>query len=80
MGSLFGNVHPDAAPVRQFAHDAEVRRDMLDPFLNRGYPTTEPLLKELFDLRHEMATWPNVHPMPGRGSPAAGGVAPAWSA
>ncbi|WP_148615373.1 M3 family metallopeptidase [Nocardioides rubriscoriae] len=48
--------YPDAVPVRQFAHDAEVRRDMLDAFLNRGYPTTEPLLKELFDLRHELAT------------------------
>jgi thimet oligopeptidase len=48
--------YPDAVPVRQFCHDADVRRDMLDAFLNRGYPTTEPLLKELFDLRHEMAT------------------------
>lgn len=48
--------YPDAVPVRQFAHDAGVRRDMLDAFLNRGYPTTEPLLQELFDLRHELAT------------------------
>ncbi len=48
--------YPDAVPVRQFAHDADVRRDMLDAFLSRGYPTTEPLLKELFDLRHELAT------------------------
>ena len=37
--------YPDAVPVRQFAHDADVRRDMLDAFLNRGYPTTEPLLQ-----------------------------------
>ncbi|MDO9456243.1 M3 family metallopeptidase [Nocardioides sp.] len=48
--------YPDAVPVRQFCHDADVRRDMLDAFLNRGYPATEPLLKELFDLRHELAT------------------------
>ena len=48
--------YPDAVPVRQFCHDAGVRRDVLDAFLNRGYPTTEPLLKELFDLRHELAT------------------------
>jgi thimet oligopeptidase len=48
--------YPDAVPVRQFAHDAGVRRDMIDAFLNRGFPTTEPLLKELFDLRHELAT------------------------
>ena len=48
--------YPDVVPVRQFCHDAQVRRDILDAFLNRGYPTTEPLLKELFDLRHELAT------------------------
>ncbi|MCW2816323.1 MAG: Thimet oligopeptidase [Nocardioides sp.] len=48
--------YPDVVPVRQFCHDAQVRRDVLDAFLNRGYPTTEPLLKELFDLRHELAT------------------------
>ncbi|MFB9315488.1 M3 family metallopeptidase [Nocardioides plantarum] len=47
--------YPDAVPTRQFAHDAEVRRDIYDAFLNRGYPATEPLLQELFDLRHEMA-------------------------
>lgn len=48
--------YPDVVPVRQFAHDAEVRRDMLDAFLNRGWPETDAMLKELFELRHELAT------------------------
>ncbi len=48
--------YPDAVPTRMFCHDAEVRADMFDAFLNRGWPTTEPLLRELFELRHELAT------------------------
>ncbi|WP_139979868.1 M3 family metallopeptidase [Nocardioides litoris] len=48
--------YPDAVPTRQFAHDPEVRREMLEAFLDRGYPQTDPLLRELFDLRHELAT------------------------
>jgi thimet oligopeptidase len=47
--------YPDAVPTRQFAHDADVRRDMADAFLNRGWPATDPMLRELFDLRHELA-------------------------
>ncbi|WP_137294722.1 M3 family metallopeptidase [Nocardioides dongxiaopingii] len=47
--------YPDAVPTRMFCHDAGVRADMLDAFLNRGWPATEPLLRELFDLRHELA-------------------------
>ncbi len=47
--------YPDAVPTRMFAHDADVRREMYDAFLNRGWPTTEPLLQELFALRHELA-------------------------
>jgi thimet oligopeptidase len=48
--------YPDAIPVRMFAHDAEVRRDLTVQFLTRGWPQNEPLLTELFDLRHELAT------------------------
>lgn len=48
--------YPDAVPTRQFAHDPDVRREMLEAFLDRGYPQTEPLLQELFELRHELAT------------------------
>ena len=48
--------YPDAVPVRMFAHDADVRRDLTVRFLTRGWPQNEPLLTELFDLRHELAT------------------------
>ncbi|HWM72606.1 MAG TPA: M3 family metallopeptidase, partial [Nocardioides sp.] len=48
--------YPDAIPVRLFAHDPAVRRDLTVQFLTRGWPQNEPLLTELFDLRHEMAT------------------------
>jgi thimet oligopeptidase len=48
--------YPDAVPVRMFAHDAGVRRDLTVQFLTRGWPQNEPLLTELFDLRHELAT------------------------
>ncbi len=48
--------YPDAIPVRMFAHDPEVRRDLTVQFLTRGWPRNEPLLTELFDLRHELAT------------------------
>ena len=48
--------YPDAVPVRMFAHDAEVRRDLTVQFLTRGWPQNEPLLTELFALRHELAT------------------------
>ncbi|MDN5746664.1 MAG: Zn-dependent oligopeptidase, partial [Nocardioidaceae bacterium] len=47
--------YPDAVPARMFAHDQNVRRDLSLAFLNRGWPDAEPLLSELFDLRHELA-------------------------
>ena len=48
--------YPDSVPVRMFAEDADVRREMTIAFLNRGWPQTDPLLHELFALRHELAT------------------------
>lgn len=57
--------YPDSVPVRMFAHDQDVRRDLTIAFLERGWPTTEALLTELFTLRHELATtvgyadWPS---------------------
>ncbi|WP_232678567.1 M3 family metallopeptidase [Nocardioides sp. R-C-SC26] len=57
--------YPDALPVRMFAEDAELRRDMTLAFLDRGWPANDALLRELFDLRHELATlvgyadWPS---------------------
>ncbi len=57
--------YPDTIPVRMFARDQDVRRDILATFLQRGWPATEPVLEELFRLRHELATtvgypdWPS---------------------
>ncbi|MEQ6902177.1 M3 family metallopeptidase [Nocardioides sp. YIM 152588] len=57
--------YPDAVPTRMFARDQGVRRDISTAFLQRGWPTTEPLLTEIFALRHELATtvgfedWPS---------------------
>ncbi|MFW6868958.1 M3 family metallopeptidase [Nocardioides sp. CPCC 206347] len=57
--------YPDSVPVRMFAHDQDVRRDITIAFQERGWPTTEALLDELFSLRHELATtvgyadWPS---------------------
>lgn len=57
--------YPDSLPVRTFARDRDVRRDMSTAFLRRGWPDAEPLLLEMFALRHELATltgfadWPS---------------------
>lgn len=48
--------YPDSVPVRMFARDAAVRHDMSVAFLTRGHPQNEPLLQEMFALRHELAT------------------------
>ena len=48
--------YPDAVPARMFVHDAEVRRQVTVAFLERGWPRNEPLLREMFALRHELAT------------------------
>jgi len=47
--------YPDAIPVRTFCKDREVRRQMVDAFLNQGWPENESLLRELFELREELA-------------------------
>jgi thimet oligopeptidase len=47
--------YPDVIPVRTFCHDAEVRHEIVSAFLNRAWPQSEPLLDELFGLRHERA-------------------------
>ncbi|MEJ7833849.1 MAG: M3 family metallopeptidase [Nocardioides sp.] len=48
--------YPDSLPVRMYAHDADVRREMALTFLSCGWPQNDALLKELFALRHELAT------------------------
>ncbi|HEX5087440.1 MAG TPA: M3 family metallopeptidase [Nocardioides sp.] len=47
--------YPDSVPARMFVNDADIRRQVTVASLERGYPANEPLLKELFDLRHEYA-------------------------
>jgi len=47
--------YPEAVPARMFVRDPDVRRAVTIAFLERGYPQNEPLLHELFDLRHEYA-------------------------
>ncbi len=57
--------YPDAIPVRVFAHDQGVRREIVTAFLERGWPTAEPVLEEMFALRQELASlvgypdWPS---------------------
>jgi len=57
--------YPDALPARMFVHDAEVRLEITKAFLDRGWPHNEPVLREMIDLRHELATlvgypdWPS---------------------
>jgi thimet oligopeptidase len=47
--------YPDIVPARMFVHDAEVRADLAEAFLGQGWPQNDALLKEMFDLRHELA-------------------------
>jgi len=47
--------YPDAVPTRMFAHDAGVREELTHVFLERGWPASDALLKEIFALRHELA-------------------------
>jgi thimet oligopeptidase len=47
--------YPDSVPARMFVKDADIRRQVTVASLERGYPANEPLLQELFDLRHEYA-------------------------
>lgn len=47
--------YPDTVPALMFIADRGVRCEVVQGFLDRGYPQNEPLLKEMFDLRHELA-------------------------
>lgn len=57
--------YPDFVPVRTFAHDADLRRELTLVYQNRGYPQNDERLRELFAKRHELATllgyadWPS---------------------
>jgi thimet oligopeptidase len=56
--------YPDYVPVRTFAVDASVRRQLSQQFLNRGWPANDEVLGELLQLRAERAqllgydSWP----------------------
>ncbi len=47
--------YPDTVPARMFVHDAGVRADLAQAFLGQGWPQNDALLKEMFDLRQELA-------------------------
>jgi thimet oligopeptidase len=47
--------YPDSVPARMFVHDAAVRRDVTVAFLERGWPHNDAVLREMFDLRDELA-------------------------
>jgi len=47
--------YPDSVPLRTFCADADVRREITMAFLTVGWPDNDPLLHEMFQLRHELA-------------------------
>jgi thimet oligopeptidase len=47
--------YPDAIPFRMFARDAEARHALTVEFLNRAWPTNDAVLREMLDLRAELA-------------------------
>lgn len=47
--------YPDLIPLRTFCSDAAARRELTCAFLNQAWPVNEPLLRELFELRQELA-------------------------
>ena len=47
--------YPDTVPARMFVKDQDVRAQLAQAFLGQGWPQNEPLLQEMFALRHELA-------------------------
>jgi thimet oligopeptidase len=47
--------YPDYVPVMTFATDRSLRREMLAAFLNRAWPENDAVLRELLEVRREMA-------------------------
>lgn len=48
--------YPDLIPFATFCHDAQARRELRIAFLNQAWPMNDAVLKEIFALRHELAT------------------------
>ena len=57
--------YPDYVPVRTFAHDRELRAEMLAAFHDRAWPGNDAVLRELLEVRRDLATtlghadWPS---------------------
>ncbi len=57
--------YPDFVPVRTFAHDRELRAELLSAFQNRAWPRNDEVLHELLEVRRDLATtlgyadWPS---------------------
>ncbi len=57
--------YPDFVPFRRFAQDADARRELVQAFLNRGWPANDATLQELLAVRAERAAllgyggWPD---------------------
>ena len=57
--------YPDYLPFRSFVKDPQARLALTREFLNRGWPTNDAVLREMFALRDEQArilgfqTWPD---------------------
>ena len=57
--------YPDLVPVRTFAHDRELRAELLAAFQDRAWPANDAVLRELLEVRRDLATtlgyadWPS---------------------
>lgn len=47
--------YPDVYPVLEFASNRETRKKVMTAFLNRAWPTNEPVLKSLLEKRYALA-------------------------
>jgi thimet oligopeptidase len=47
--------YPDVFPFFDYADNAELRKEMLTIYLNRGYPQNEEILRKLLTARYELA-------------------------
>lgn len=48
--------YPDFFPVARYAENDKLRKDLYTLFKNRGYPQNESVLKNILNLRYELAT------------------------
>lgn len=48
--------YSDISPIFKYAHDENLRSDVMDMFTNRAYPQNTKVLKDLLTQRHKLAT------------------------